>query len=77
VKRGLPGEGLGVGGKSGCVPAVVSGELTAQVAWWVSEGTQELHRHNSSVSAPCCKTSQSPIQWATDIPKDKRQILCN
>ena len=74
--RRIPGEGLGVGGESGCVPAVVTGELTAQVAGWVCEGSQELRMHSSGYSGSAILIRYSPMQWATDIPKDKKQILC-
>ena len=38
---GIPGEGLGVSGQTGCVPAIVSGKLTAQVVGGdtLAEGT--------------------------------------
>ena len=71
----VPREGLGVGGESGCVPSVVTGELTVQVARWLCEWSQELHSHSRGVSGPSRRTSQVPIHWLTDIPEDKKQIL--
>ena len=70
-----PREGLGVGGESGCVPSVVTSELTLQVAGWLCEGSQELHNHREDVSASFRRTCHVPIHWPTDIPEDKKQIL--
>jgi hypothetical protein len=45
---GRPGEGLGVGGQAGGVPAVVTGELALQVAGGLGEWAEE----ESTVCAP-------------------------
>ena len=41
----VAGKGLWVGGKSGCVPSVVSWVLTIQVGWHLCEGP--LHARES------------------------------
>ena len=71
-----PGEGLGVGGESGCVPAVVTGELTLQVAGWLCEGSQELHRPQQwCLSAICDVPVKSPFTGLPISLRIRSQIL--
>jgi hypothetical protein len=48
----VAGEGLGVGGQTGSVPAVVTGELASQVAGLVGEGACETASEDKSADRP-------------------------